>query len=185
MINLSYLKGGNQMTVQIKKCTTTDLLSLQQLSFITYTDTFEPFNTAENMKAYLDEAYADEKLLSELNQPLSEFYFLYEADELVGYTKLNRNEAQTEFFAENVLEIERLYVHPAHKRKGYGRFLMEYAFTIAQQRGNTAAWLGVWEHNESAKAFYETMGFKRCGQHSFFMGDDEQTDFIMMKQLNG
>ncbi len=44
-------------------------------------------------------------------------------------------------------------------------------------------WLGVWEYNPKAIAFYETLGFKVIGAHSFFMGEEEQTDLIMSKQL--
>ncbi|MGX7197443.1 GNAT family N-acetyltransferase [Enterococcus olivae] len=171
------------MAIQLKKCTLKDLHILKELSLITYTDTFGPYNPPEIMKAYLDEAYADEKLADELNDPLSEFYFLYEEEALAGYLKINSGEAQTEEIAENALEIERLYVHPVHKRKGFGRYLITQAIQFAVEKQNTSVWLGVWEHNEPAKAFYQAMGFQRQGEHSFFMGDDEQTDFIMVKTL--
>ncbi|MEO2496391.1 GNAT family N-acetyltransferase, partial [Enterococcus faecalis] len=41
----------------------------------------------------------------------------------------------------------------------------------------------VWEHNDAARAFYKTIGYRYYSQHSFFMGDDEQTDFILLKEL--
>ncbi len=44
-------------------------------------------------------------------------------------------------------------------------------------------WLGVWEKNENAIAFYNKMGFVRTGTHSFIMGDEEQKDYIMTKTL--
>jgi len=44
-------------------------------------------------------------------------------------------------------------------------------------------WLGVWEKNENALAFYNKMGFVQTGTHFFYMGDEEQTDIIMMKTL--
>ncbi|GAY79036.1 negative regulation of sporulation, septation and degradative enzyme [Sporolactobacillus inulinus] len=44
-------------------------------------------------------------------------------------------------------------------------------------------WLGVWEKNEKAIAFYKKFGFVQNGAHSFYMGDEEQTDFIMKNPL--
>jgi Acetyltransferases len=172
------------MSLTLKECSSEQLTQLKELSYLTYTDTFGPFNSEENMQAYLTSAYNDEKLLTELAAADSIFYFLYQEETLVGYIKLNWNDAQTESITENALEIERLYVHPQHKRKGFGRFLMEQSLAIAAAKGKAHVWLGVWEHNEPAKAFYKEMGFRRQGQHIFVMGDDEQIDYIMVKDLS-
>jgi len=42
-------------------------------------------------------------------------------------------------------------------------------------------WLGVWEKNINAIAFYKRLGFYEDGRHPFKMGDELQTDFIMKK----
>uniref|UniRef100_UPI0034D9567F GNAT family N-acetyltransferase n=1 Tax=Lysinibacillus sp. GbtcB16 TaxID=2824761 RepID=UPI0034D9567F len=47
--------------------------------------------------------------------------------------------------------------------------------------GKQHVWLGVWEKNENAITFYHKMGFVRTGAHSFYMGDEEQIDYIMSK----
>ncbi|MNS98622.1 Protease synthase and sporulation negative regulatory protein PAI 1 [compost metagenome] len=54
---------------------------------------------------------------------------------------------------------------------------------IAMERHKKKIWLGVWEKNENAISFYRKMGFLQTGAHSFYMGDEEQTDFIMTKTL--
>ena len=43
--------------------------------------------------------------------------------------------------------------------------------------------MGVWEHNERAQRFYKRNGFYQIGAHSFIMGDDDQTDHLMRKDL--
>ena len=48
-----------------------------------------------------------------------------------------------------------------------------------QQRGSTTAWLGVWEHNPRAIAFYRKWGFTPVGEHCFAVGDDPQRDVIL------
>ena len=45
-------------------------------------------------------------------------------------------------------------------------------------------WLGVWEFNPRAQAFYEKYGFYEVGRHIFQLGSDPQTDLLMQKDLN-
>ena len=51
------LIDGRNKTINNRRCT-----ALQEISIETYTDTFGPYNTPENMQAYLVEAYNLEKL---------------------------------------------------------------------------------------------------------------------------
>ena len=44
-------------------------------------------------------------------------------------------------------------------------------------------WLGVWEHNERARHFYERYGFKKAGTHTFTIGPDQQTDFWYARSM--
>ncbi|NLD32069.1 MAG: GNAT family N-acetyltransferase, partial [Trichococcus flocculiformis] len=130
-----------------------------------------------------DKAYDPEKLKEELSTAGSTFYFLYDGEELAGYMKFNVDAALTEEMGADSLEVERIYIRPAFKRRGLGKYLIDKAIEIARAQGKQLIWLGVWEHNVNAIAFYEKMGFVRTGSHSFFMGEDEQTDFIMTKKL--
>ena len=168
---------------EIKQLTIEDAPALQEISIETYTDTFGPYNTPENMQAYLVEAYNSEKLQKELANPHSDFYFIFVDNQLAGYMKLNRERAQTEPMGPEKLEVERLYILPAFKGKKLGTQLLELAEEKAREFGKNALWLGVWEHNDAARAFYKTIGYRYYSQHSFFMGDDEQTDFILLKEL--
>lgn len=170
--------------IEIKKISLNDLVALQTLSIKTFTDTFAKDNTPEDLKDYLDQAYTEEKLTSELQNKQSEFYFIYSDDQLAGYLKLNVNDAQTETIEENALEIERIYIDSDFKRLGLGKMLYSKAIERAKALNKTAIWLGVWERNFSAMKFYHKMGFTLVGEHSFYMGEDEQTDLIMKKKLN-
>ncbi len=54
---------------------------------------------------------------------------------------------------------------------------------IAQEHNKHKIWLGVWEHNPRAQAFYKRHGFKVVGEHHFQTGDVTDTDLIMEKEL--
>lgn len=135
------------------------------------------------MDAYLKEAYDRDKLIGELCDECTQFFFLYDDRELVGYLKLNETPSQTDLNDRQSLEIERIYVIAEFQGRGLGRYLMEQAVDIAMACGKQYVWLGVWEKNDKALRFYRNSGFYAVGTHSFVMGDDKQTDYIMRKDL--
>lgn len=171
------------MDVFLRQCTPDDLSELRKISIDTYFETFEKFNSKENMDAYLESAFNTPKLRKELSDPHSQFYFLSCGGQLAGYLKINEEPSQTDIHDEKSLEIERFYILGAFQGGGMGQFLMDQALSIAIARKKDYVWLGVWEHNEKAKRFYEKNGFFRIGSHSFVMGDDDQTDFVLRKDL--
>ncbi|MBE7679926.1 GNAT family N-acetyltransferase [Paenibacillus sp. P13VS] len=171
------------MTIIITKCSPEDLLTLQKISIDTFHDTFKDQNTPENMEAYLAKAFHSEQLERELAHPSSDIYFVYFNDELAGYLKVNVNDAQSEKMGEEFLEIERIYIRSQFQNHGLGKHLLNKAIDIAMDKNKSKVWLGVWEKNRNAIAFYKKMGFIQTGAHSFYMGDEEQTDFIMSKTL--
>ncbi|EJP86822.1 GNAT family N-acetyltransferase [Bacillus paranthracis] len=171
------------MDVKIKKCNREDLPLLQELSIETFNDTFKEQNSPENMKAYLERAFNSKQLERELFNKSSEFFFVYLNNEVAGYLKVNTNDAQSEEMGEDSLEIERIYIKSNFQKHGLGKYLFNKAIEIAVEHNKQKIWLGVWEKNENAIAFYKKMGFVQTGTHSFYMGDEEQTDLIMTKTL--
>jgi diamine N-acetyltransferase len=172
------------MPFVLRKCTVDDVQLLQDISVETFNETFEAHNSAENMKDYLEKAYNLAKLEAELENDLSQFFFVYVNGEVAGYLKVNTGEAQTEKMEAESLEIERIYIRSRYQKMGLGKFLIDHAIGMAMEQNKKMIWLGVWEHNENALAFYKKLGFVHTGAHSFFMGDDEQTDYIMTKRLD-
>jgi ribosomal protein S18 acetylase RimI-like enzyme len=135
------------------------------------------------MKAYLEQAFSTEKLRGELSNSNSVFYFLYTDNKLSGYLKLNEYQAQTDIHDPQSLEIERIYVAKEWQGIGLGTILLNKAIEVANYRDKSYIWLGAWEENPKAILFYRKNGFYVTGRHSFFMGRDEQRDFIMRKDL--
>jgi ribosomal protein S18 acetylase RimI-like enzyme len=135
------------------------------------------------MDAYLAEAFDLEKIRMELETPQSEFHFLYADRKLAGYIKINDVPAQTDINDPNSMELERIYIKSEFKRLGLGTVLIQYAEEIAISRGKAYIWLGVWEKNHRAIAFYERMGYEEFDRHTFRMGDELQSDLVMRKNL--
>ncbi|WP_102275610.1 GNAT family N-acetyltransferase [Cytobacillus massiliigabonensis] len=172
------------MTIKIKKCTLEDLPHLQEISYETFNETFKHQNSPENMNAYLEKAFNVKQLEKELSNSCSQFLFVYFNHEIAGYLKVNTDDAQSEEMNDESLEIERIYIKNKFQKHGLGKCLLNHAIEIAVELNKKKIWLGVWEKNENAIAFYKKMGFVQTGAHSFFMGDEEQIDYIMTKPLN-
>lgn len=171
------------MEKYLRKCTMDDFEVLREISIRTYYETFAHLSTPKDMQAYLDETFEINKLRGELNNLNSDFFFLYFNDILAGYLKLNEVPSQTDISDSSALEIERIYVVSEFQGEGFGRYLMEQAIAIATERKKKYVWLGVWEKNEKAIHFYKKNGFYEIGTHTFVMGEDVQTDYIMRKDL--
>ncbi|MDY0316097.1 MAG: GNAT family N-acetyltransferase [Bacteroidales bacterium] len=171
------------MTINIKKCNIKDLPKLLEISYETFNEIFKKQNSPENIKAYLERAFNLKQLEKELSNISSQFFFVYLNNEVAGYLKININDAQSEEMSDESLEIERIYIKRKFQKHGLGMYLLNKAIEIAMEFNKKKIWLGVWEKNENAIAFYEKMGFVQTGSHSFYMGNEEQVDFIMTKIL--
>ena len=53
----------------------------------------------------------------------------------------------------------------------------------ARQAGHGTIWLGVWERNGRAQAFYRKWNFRAVGEHVFHLGSDPQKDILMQRAV--
>lgn len=166
---------------RIERVSTQELKELRQLSISTFTNTFSKNNDPSQMEAYLSKAFHEDRLKDELATPDSNFYFLREGDQILGYLKLNTKVAQSDQVLDNALEIERIYVTGEAQGKGLGKLLLQFALEQAKEKGLICIWLGVWEKNEKAIAFYEHHGFEVFADHPFKLGDETQKDLLMKR----
>ena len=166
-----------------KKCDLSDLTELQKISINTFTTTYQAKNTPENFNRHIAHAFNSQQLTKELIDPNSEFYFLFFNDKLIGYLKLNENEAQTENMQKHCYELERIYLIEKFQGKGFGKILIKKSIEVAKEKNKKELWLGVWEENPAAIGFYSKMGFVEFGTHIFKVGEDEQMDFLLKIEI--
>jgi ribosomal protein S18 acetylase RimI-like enzyme len=170
-------------SVTIQPIRPSDVEELLSLSRKTFYDAFEHLNNKDDFEAYTEVAFTIKKLSGELESPHSQFYFAIIDSEKVGYMKLNYSLAQTELQDDNAVEVERIYVLASQQGKKIGNKLLDFAIDKAKTEGKHFIWLGVWELNHAAQRFYERNGFIAFGSHKFWVGNDEQTDILMRKEL--
>ncbi len=169
--------------MKLKECNQNDLRQILEIGIETYYDTFHLLNNEETMSLYLKEAFNEIKIQNELNNPDSRFFLLFYEKKPAAYLKINFYPVQTDLNDPESLELERIYVKSEYKGKGFGKLLINHTIKIAKEKKCDYVWLGVWEKNEAALAFYKKMGFVIAGQHSFRMGNELQQDYILKKKL--
>ncbi|WP_299318645.1 N-acetyltransferase [uncultured Maribacter sp.] len=172
------------MVLTYTLCSFKELDQLRSISEQTFVTAFAKDNDPKDFEIYIKKAFALETIKEELLNPNSDFYFVYTNNEVVGYFKLNVKEAQSELKQDDSIELERIYVLQKHQGLGLGEQFLHYIKTIAKERNKKMLWLGVWQENKRAIKFYERHGFQKFDIHPYFIGSDEQTDWLMRFNLS-
>ena len=169
----------------IRRATVDDAASLTEIAARIFHETFAAENDPEDMRAYMDEAFTVARQAEEIADPRSTILLAEVDGELAGYARLLDGEVPEEVAGERPIELARLYADGRFHGKGLGAALLEACFDEARRCGYRTIWLGVWERNWRALAFYRKWGFVECGSHVFLLGSDPQTDLLMARPVDG
>ncbi|HEX7557127.1 MAG TPA: GNAT family N-acetyltransferase [Leptolinea sp.] len=169
--------------IEIRTATPADNFLLAELGARTYADTFAAENTAENMAAYLAEAFSPEHQAAELADAGTLFLIAEKDGQPVGYARLKEGLPPNCVRGAHPMEIVRLYSIREMIGHGMGAALMTACLNEARRRTCDVIWLDVWEKNPRAIAFYEKWGFVKVGEQGYQLGDDLQNDWLMARNL--
>jgi ribosomal protein S18 acetylase RimI-like enzyme len=173
---------STRATVKIRRAAASDAAAVAELAACTFTDWFGADNRAEDLEAHLERSYGEAQQRREI-EDRDWVTLLAESDgRAIAYAQVKRGEAPACVDGEAPIEIARFYVDRAFHGKGIAQALMAKAIDAARELGGKTIWLGVWERNPRAIAFYEKCGFRDCGSHPFLVGSDLQTDRVMVLQ---
>jgi GNAT superfamily N-acetyltransferase len=176
------------MTIKIRPAAAGDALALSRLGATTFRDTFERENTPEDMDRYLAKAFTPEQQANEIADSTGALLVAEHVSEsgdceLVGYAHLVSGDVPEAVGGAAPLELKRLYVARTWHGRRVAQALMDAAIDVARARGAQTLWLGVWEGNPRAVAFYAKYGFVRVGEHTFVLGGDAQTDWLFARPV--
>ena len=97
---------------------------------------------------------------------------------------LRASEPPKQISQANPIELVRFYVSGEWHGCGVGATLMQACIHEARRQGYQTLWLGVWEHNGRARAFYRKWRFHDVGEHLFQLGADAQNDLLMERGIS-
>ncbi|MFO1408327.1 MAG: GNAT family N-acetyltransferase [Steroidobacteraceae bacterium] len=162
-----------------------DARSLAELAERVFREAFAAVNTPENMARHCRDSYGESIQAREISDPRRATFVCERHGRLVGYAQLRWGPPPRGVVGSAPGEIQRLYVAGECHGRGVAQRLMQACLDELAARGSDVAWLGVWEHNPRAIAFYGKYGFVAVGEQVFPVGDDPQRDFVMARPVAG
>jgi len=163
----------------IRRATPADVDAFSAFGRRVAIETFATQNDPSDFAMYLAATFGPAQQSAEIADPAGAVLLAEAAGELAGYVYVRAVPAPECVEGRQPVEIARLYVAAAWHGRGVARALMAAAATEARRRGGHTLWLGVWERNPRAIAFYTKCGFRDVGSHVFMIGTDAQTDRLM------
>jgi diamine N-acetyltransferase len=168
----------------IRTATPADAAALAAFAERTFREAFAADNNAADMDVYCLQAFSEATQRAELADPVIETLLVHEHDgALVAYAQLRQSPVPPEVTGPAPIELVRFYVDRTRHGSGVALRLMSEVVNAARARGAGTLWLGAWEKNFRAVAFYRKVGFVDVGAHDFMLGTDRQTDRLMARPV--
>ena len=167
----------------IRVATLSDAGKLAALAERTFRDAFAGVNAIEDMNLHCRTSYGESIQAAEILNPEMVTLACEEDGQLIAFAQLRWGKAPDCVSAKCPGEIQRLYVLNEWHGKGVAQSLMAACMSQLERRGADVAWLGVWERNPRAIAFYKKLKFAEVGEHIFRLGADPQRDIVMARPV--
>jgi diamine N-acetyltransferase len=168
----------------IRPARLSDAAALAALAERTFRETFAADNSGENISLHCARKFSAEIQGKEISDPQMSTLLAEITGELVGFAQLRLAHGAACVKGDRPAELHRIYVANAWHGRGVANELMCAVYAAAARAGCDCLWLGVWEHNPKAIAFYRKCGFSVVGDHVFMLGTDQQRDLILAAQVD-
>ncbi len=169
-------------TPTIRPATPADAVQLAAFVERVFRETFAADNRSADMAAYCAEAFGPAHQLADI-EAAGVHTLLVECGGLAGCAQVQAGTPPPCVTADRAIELRRFYIDTPWHGRGIAQQLMRAVMEVAAATGAGSVWLGVWERNARAIAFYAKCGFADVGAHDFRLGDDLQTDRVMVVGL--
>lgn len=169
--------------IKLSNAVPADAELLAKLGRQAFFEAFGVYNDPQDMQAYLDKSFDPDFIRIQLTDDTVSYVIAYFDEVAAGYSKIKRNNAPPELQGNNCMQLERIYALQAFLGKKVGSSLMKNCIDAANKESYDHLWLGVWQQNDRAIAFYKQWGFTIIGTKQFIIGKEVNDDFVMSLAL--
>jgi diamine N-acetyltransferase len=166
--------------MMIRHASSADALALAELGARTFTQAFGADNRPEDLVAHLEESYGESRQRQEIEDPAFVTLLAVDGERLTGFAQLRRQDSPPGLTLPDCVELYRFYLDREVQGTGVAQHLMAAVKAAASAMGCRNLWLGTWERNSRAIAFYAKCGFVDRGSKIFVVGEDRQIDRVMV-----
>lgn len=169
------------MGYAIRRATVADAGTLSALAAATFVEAFGHLYEAEDLQAFLDDAYAVDKQAVILGHADYGVWLLEHDGVAVGHVAAGPCGLPHPEVHLGDVEIKRLYVLAAHQGGGRGGQMFDTAEQWLMRNGPRTLWVGVWSENVGAQRFYARRGLEQVGTYEFPVGRVRDLEYILRR----
>lgn len=170
-------------SIKLRRAKSEDSAALANIAEQTFRDTFAAQNETSELELHCAKHFGRKNQLQEILDPNVLTVLAHVDDELAGFTQVHLNSPHAAIPNERLSEIHRFYVSADYHGLGVAQELMGEVLASMKHGNSSYVWLGVWERNPRAIAFYEKYKFEAMGEQTFLFGSEAQRDLIMARAL--
>jgi GNAT superfamily N-acetyltransferase len=184
----------------IRRAVLSDAKELSRLGEVTFVDTFGHMYSADNLAAYLADAYNVARIEADLADDAKAMWIVERAADAdadadadaprgIGYALAGPCGLPHADVTPHCLELKRFYLVRDWQAKGVGTRLLELvdAWLKDQSLLRTRAgqrhfvWVSVWSENFGAQRFYSRVGFAKFAEYKFLVGQHQDEEFMFRR----
>jgi ribosomal protein S18 acetylase RimI-like enzyme len=170
--------------VRIRRAGADDAAVLSELAARLFRQTYEGDVPAADLDAFLAASFSPDSQRNELDDPTTRTLLVELGHQAIGYAQVRRRSLPVETSdADAEVELARLYIDRPWHGRGVAAAVLAEAGRLALELGSGSVWLGVWERNGRAVAFYERRGFRPVGVQEFRLGSERHRDRVMVADI--
>jgi ribosomal protein S18 acetylase RimI-like enzyme len=167
----------------IRLATLDDVPTLCRLGAATFRATYRPISDPREVDEYADEQFTPDKVAAWFRGPCARTLLAVAGDTPAGYAHLRQAEVPACVADRQAIELSRLYLLGTAQGAGLGSAMMAAALAQAAELEARTVWLGAYDRNTRALAFYARHGFTRVGTHEFEFGGRVHHDPVLTRPV--
>jgi ribosomal protein S18 acetylase RimI-like enzyme len=169
--------------LHIRRAIAADIPILSDLGARTFRETYTPISVPAEVIEYAEEHFRPETIAGWLARPAAITLVAHLDEAPIGYAHVLREAVPACVADRKAVKLSRIYLLASAHGRGHGTALFEAALAAAAELGARSVFLGVYDLNVKAIAFYEAHGFAIVGTHEFAFGGRIYHDPVMARAL--
>lgn len=171
------------LQLDIRRAAPGDIPALCDLGARTFRETYRAISDPADVDDYADTHFTNEIVAGWLAKPRAITLLASVGGTPVGYAHVLYDGVPACVADREAVKLSRIYLLASAHGRGHGKALFEAALAAAAELGGRSVWLGVYDRNLKAIAFYEAHGFATVGTHEFAFGGEIYHDPVMARAL--
>jgi ribosomal protein S18 acetylase RimI-like enzyme len=171
--------------MEIRTASVEDVPVIHKLAHAIWPVAYKDILTSAQLKYMLDLIYAPHQLIRQIEKLGHRFIVIdddyYGSIAPVGFASWSLKSPSDP----TIFKLHKLYVLPAKKGKGCGKFMLDHIMAIIKKQGASVLELNV-NRNNDAQLFYHKMGFSIKGEEDIDIGKGYfMNDYVMERKVHG